>query len=367
MFNRQLSFHIVSFALIVSVFVAWSVPGVCQPAGAEQRLIVSIKETPPFVIKESDTTWSGISVRLWQDIADQLGYQFEWQETDLVGMIDGLADSSLHVGVGALTITSDRESRMDFTHSFYNTGLGIAVMKSAKGGWLQVVESLFTWDFFKIIIYLLIGLFLVGVIVWAFERRRNPEEFGGSAGKGIGSGFWWSAVTMTTVGYGDKAPRTLGGRIVAFVWMFAALMLVASFTASITSFLTVAQLESRITSPEDLRHVQVVSVEGSTSHLYLQEMNIPHRRLADPQACLVAVHAGEAVAAVYDAPILQYLIKQQFAEDLSVLPIRFNEQDYGFGLQNGSPLRESINQVLLEEIQQPSWRSMIEQYVGESN
>jgi hypothetical protein len=71
-------------------------------------------------------------------------------------------------------------------------------------------------------------------MVWLFERKLNPAHFGGNTLQGIGSGFWFSAVTMTTVGYGDKHPKTTGGRIVSLIWMFTAVILVSLFTATIT-------------------------------------------------------------------------------------------------------------------------------------
>ena len=114
----------------------------------------------------------------------------------------------------------------------------------------------------------------VGLLVWWFERRKNPNQFGGNPAKGIGSGFWWSAVTMTTVGYGDKAPLTVGGRLVALVWMFVALIIISSFTAAITSSLTVTQLESAVKGPEDLPKIRVGAIENTTSESYLSLIHI---------------------------------------------------------------------------------------------
>ncbi|WP_320044731.1 ion channel [uncultured Desulfobacter sp.] len=74
-------------------------------------------------------------------------------------------------------------------------------------------------DFLEVIFTLFMLLLLVGFLIWFFEKDKNREQFGGSPFSGIGSGFWWSAVTMTTVGYGDKAPRTVAGRFVGLIWM----------------------------------------------------------------------------------------------------------------------------------------------------
>jgi voltage-gated potassium channel len=49
--------------------------------------------------------------------------------------------------------------------------------------------------------------------------------------------LWWSYVTITTVGYGDKFPVTTGGRIVAAILMTAGVGLFGTFTAYISSLL----------------------------------------------------------------------------------------------------------------------------------
>ena len=139
------------------------------------------------------------------------------------------------MAVGALTMTAEREAAFDFTHPFYQTGLSIAVPPAPEQGLLASLRALISWQFMSVVIALGGLLLAVGFVLWLFERWRNPEQFGGTAVQGIGASFWWAAVTMTTVGYGDKAPVSLAGRMVALVWMFAGLIMVASFTAAITS------------------------------------------------------------------------------------------------------------------------------------
>mgnify|MGYP001503123198 FL=1 len=98
-----------------------------------RTLVVGTKESPPFSMKASDGTWTGISIDLWRDIAKQLNLPFEFRETDLRGLLDGVTDGSLDVAVSALTVTAEREKVMDFTHAFFHTGLGIAAPISPVG------------------------------------------------------------------------------------------------------------------------------------------------------------------------------------------------------------------------------------------
>jgi voltage-gated potassium channel len=72
-------------------------------------------------------------------------------------------------------------------------------------------------------------LFLV-FIAGAVQSTIDEGEF-----KSFWDGLWWAVVTVTTVGYGDITPTTVGGRIVAIVLMLAAIGFVAVLTATIAS------------------------------------------------------------------------------------------------------------------------------------
>jgi voltage-gated potassium channel len=60
-------------------------------------------------------------------------------------------------------------------------------------------------------IVILIFIFLVSSGIYFFENEAQPESF-----KSIPHSFWWTIVTLTTVGYGDVFPITVGGKIFTF-------------------------------------------------------------------------------------------------------------------------------------------------------
>jgi ABC-type amino acid transport substrate-binding protein len=169
---------------------------------------------------------------------------------------------------------------------------------------------------------------------------------------------------MTTVGYGDKAPVSAGGRVVALLWMFISVIVISSFTAAIASSLTVAQLDTGIRGPDDLAQALTATVTGSTSSAYLADRHLRHEDLATAQEGLSVVAAGDADAMVYDEPILRYLVRTS-GERLTVLPETFERQDYAIGLPEGSELREPVNRVLLEVIDRPAWQDTLERYLGQ--
>ncbi len=65
-------------------------------------------------------------------------------------------------------------------------------------------------------------IYSAAVIMYLFERDSMPEAFGS-----IPKAMWWSVVTLSTVGYGDVVPATLGGRMAAGLLILGAIGLVS--------------------------------------------------------------------------------------------------------------------------------------------
>lgn len=329
---------------------------------AQQPLTVVIKDAPPFVVKEADGSWSGPAVDLWRHAASELDRSFEFREMTLAEMLDAVEKGDAQAAVGALSVTTARERRFDFTHPFHTTGFGIATREIEGTGVLAILSKLVSRQFLAAAGGLLLILFLTGVAVYLFERHRNPEQFGGSLLQGLGSGIWWSAVTMTTVGYGDKAPVTAAGRIVALVWMFAAIITISGFTASIASSLTLERLTA-VNGPEDLARARVGTVGSSSSEEYLRGERVSPAVFDDLSEPLTRLASGELDAVVYDLPLLAYqLSRHPEWKGVAVLPGSLTIQQYAFAVPSGSDLREPLNRIIPEYTRTESWREKVQAY-----
>ena len=67
---------------------------------------------------------------------------------------------------------------------------------------------------------------VAGLVVTLVEHDTYPS---------IGTGLWWAAQTVTTVGYGDNVPMSLGGRLIAVLVMLLGIGFLTVVTAAITS------------------------------------------------------------------------------------------------------------------------------------
>ena len=364
-----------SLALLVS-WIACSLPAVGQPTtdapttdapttDVPTQMKVGVSHTPPFAIETSTNSgsdWDGIGVHLWREVAEELDIQYEWQTLQPGEAAERLQDGTVDIAI-VTAATAETEQQIDFTQSYYVSSLGIA--QTRRQSLLDTVGSVLSPRFLWICLWLSGLLLIVGVIVWLFERGPNEEMFDSKPRSGIWDSFWWAGVTMTTIGYGDKAPVSIGGRIVALLWMLVAMGITASLTATITSVLTQDQ-SSQLTQFADLKVSKVGSVEGSSAADALQQQQISFQPVKTPTDGLNAVDQGQLDAFVGDAALLRYLNKNSFKNRLAVQSTGLQARHYVFAMADDSPMLEAISAQVLQEQSESDWQSLLKRFLPES-
>ena len=155
--------------------------------------------------------------------------------------------------------------------------------------------------------------------------------------------------------------------------MFAAIIIISSFTAAIATSLTVGQL-SRPGSRRTYR-IWPGCARGPRSAIR-RRASLPHRATAlpsrrDDQGVNDALRNDLAPGpgrcrGATTAPLLQVLrcCTTTPAHGYQVLPNVFERQDYGFALPQGSDLREPINRAILDVLASGDWQNILNRYLG---
>jgi ABC-type amino acid transport substrate-binding protein len=315
---------------------------------------------PPFAFKDGSGNWQGISIDLWRDIAGRLQLAYRFEETaNVKDLIDGVADKKFDAGVAAITVTEERQRRLDFSHPFFTTGLAIATQPSNESPVWSALSAMFTWTWGAVALGVFAAIVAIGYLLWFVERKANTDMDRPS------EGFWSSLTMLLTASFTSPEPRTLVGRTLATLWVVISLVLLTFFTGVVTSALTVQSLQGRVRGVEDLPRMKVGGVGGSTGMQWLSGARIPATSYANIPDGLTAVAEGRIDAFVHDAPILQHMAQKEFKDRIIILPDNFAPQDYAFALPTGSPLRRAINQELLAIKSSDIWKKRLFEYLGE--
>jgi voltage-gated potassium channel len=109
-------------------------------------------------------------------------------------------------------------------------------------------------------------IFLSSAGVYYFEDTAADSNI-----RSVWDGVWWSVVTMGTVGYGDKYPVSLGGRIVGMMLIFSGVGLMSLFTATIASIFVEQRIkEGRgLETIKDKDHVVICGWNRYTENVLL--------------------------------------------------------------------------------------------------
>lgn len=88
---------------------------------------------------------------------------------------------------------------------------------------------------YPLITICLLMAIVAGFITWLLETRLNHEEFPRSFFQGWFEGIWWSFISMTSVGYGDRTPKSVLGRLFAILWILVGITLFGLLTGILTT------------------------------------------------------------------------------------------------------------------------------------
>jgi len=323
-------------------------------APPQKPVVVATREIPPFIIRQGDG-FSGFSAELWQELSQRTGTQFTWLEKKNVGeILAAVENSEADIGIAAISITSEREQKFDFSQPMFESGLQVMVREEAEQGLSpRVVLGYFTRGAMPYLLGILALLILIpGHIVWLAERRHEHSPFSRHYFPGILQAMGWAL--SAAAGQQNDSPRSRMGRVMSIAAVFVSLLFLTYWQAELTSSFTVQQLQGGIQGPEDLPGKRVGTLTGSTSAQWALEHGVRVSEFERISDAFASLERGNVEAVVYDAPVLLYHAATAGRGKVRVVGSVFKRENYGivFQARSGGPrkldLRKKVNEALLK-------------------
>ncbi|KAI5054925.1 hypothetical protein GOP47_0030070 [Adiantum capillus-veneris] len=252
--------------------------------------------------------------------------------------------------VGDVTITTARSKVVDFTQPY--TASGLVVVVPVKGD-----AASYAWAFmrpFTPAMWCTTCAFflLTGIVIWILEHKKN-RDFRGRPRKQFVTTLWFIFSTLF-FSQREKVKSTLG-RAVLVIWLFVVLIVTSSYTASLTSILTVEQLTPTIQGIAGLvaSNVPIGYQGGSFVEEYLLQLNVPKERLVPLNTLTSYAKAlkkgpsnGGVGAIVDELPYVQLFLSSEC--DFTIAGQEFTKSGWGFAFPKGSQLAIDMSTAILE-------------------
>ena len=348
------------FCFLLAGLFSTSLFGVSQ----KDTLVVGYTEAPPFV-HIAEGKLDGLNYRIWEALMAKESYPYKYTFFSYEELLQALENGTVDVAITPLSLTAAREAKFHFSTPYYASHGAVAVTVSSA--WQKFGNSfrgLLNSNFLKGIFILILIIFIFGVVGWYFEWRKNTEHFRKGM-PGIWDGVWWSAVTLTTVGYGDKAPKTFWGKIAALLLMFGGLVFVSGLTAGIASNIAVNEISNDFSALDHFKSIKVGTVANSQIHDYLKTHFFRDiETYSSLEVGLQALARNDIKGLMFDEEILRSEISLLLLEeDLKVLPINYDAKFYGFGISKAhDSLPRILSRGIMEMRDDPNWQMLLHEY-----
>ncbi|XP_059659146.1 glutamate receptor 2.7-like [Cornus florida] len=252
--------------------------------------------------------------------------------------------------VGDTTIIANRSLYVDFTLPYTESGVSMIVPikdKKIKNAWVFLKPL--TWDLWVITFC---SFVFIGFVIYVLEHRIN-EDFRGPPSHQVGTIFWFSFSTMVFA-HREKVVNNLA-RFVVIIWVFVVLILTQSYTASLTSMLTVQQLQPTVTDIHELvkKGENVGYQEGSFVLGLLKRMNFDdsqlkiYSTLEELNELFRKGSGKEGIAAAVDEIPYMKLFLRKYCSKYTLVEPTYKTDGFGFAFPIGSPLVPDVSRAIL--------------------
>ncbi|XP_028409567.1 uncharacterized protein LOC114532236 [Dendronephthya gigantea] len=217
--------------------------------------------------------------------------------------------------------------------------------KEARPTYFLATTIFKVWPLFLFVV-LLAGS--AGIVMWCLDRAVNAEQFPKPFLQGALEGFWWAFITMTTVGYGDRTPKSLFGRFFGIFWIIFGVVIISILSGII---ITIFNASTKVHF--NIHGAKIGAVTGSKEYMFGLSLNADMRDFRSNIGVFAALTKDEV-----DGIFIDNYVANLFGKTLAEYNYRVDRMmdhpiTYGIRLGRGSErLQKCIRKYLKDHPQE---------------
>ncbi|KAK1399852.1 Glutamate receptor [Heracleum sosnowskyi] len=270
---------------------------------------------------------------------------------DLVNKLSGTETPEYEAVVGDITIRAHREKKVDFSLPYSESGVVMVVRAEPdklKNIWIFLKPL--SWDLWLAIV---VAAIFVGIVLRILERRLNLQRQLGIIL------FPFAALAFPE----SNMVGNNWARFVLVVWLFLAYILMQSYTANLSSILTVGQLSLSADIPACAGYQDGSFVKDLLTKLRIKGTGYSSMEDFDKALSLGCKHGG--VDAIYDEIPYIKLFLHKYGSKYKMVGSTYSTGGFGFAFPTGSPLSKPISEAILGVMENGKIQEIEKKYFGE--
>lgn len=258
-----------------------------------------------------------------------------------------------HMAMSDIRITANRLQIVDFSTAIHENNFRIIVRQKPLSISSNIFSCFnpFSWD-----VWAVIGAILIysGIMIFVFEHENmrldnnNPSRIQIYV---IGVIHTLSSVVIRT---GDISIRSHASRLTLMALYALGIVLVAIYTANLSSILTLSRNQPTISGIDDIKNGIIPSarvgviINSAASDYYIQNVSTKFHPLSSAQEMYSRLLDYTIDAAVWDATVLEYAANHEYCDQLVPVGVGFVRSSFGIAIPKNWPYKSDLDTNILQ-------------------
>jgi ABC-type amino acid transport substrate-binding protein len=325
---------------------------VLASSSSPKKLKVGVMfKSKPFSWLSQDGRYYGASVDMWEFIAKEKGWDYEYIKAgpNTTDAVKRVSTGELDVLVGPISTTSERLALgVEYSRPYFLNFIGGAVKQPDKKNLVFVIAKSLASQLGVLLPFMILAFLIVTIIFYILDNWGNLFDRKNFFNN-IGNSMWEAIMILIQGGLLEDSSKPVK-RLILLIYLIPAIVLFSIVVGTVTSTITMIENEKRqeeYMSVDDIVGKKVAVIAGNLSAKLAAKTGALTVGYEDREDTLEAVDKGEAYATVGDFLTLKAAVDDRPDLNLVMTTLNLRNDELAFVFQKNSPYVKEFNERLI--------------------